>query len=267
MLDNLFSISGGLCFSVQVRNYGWQDKGISPKGAQDQLSFNIAFKIFENPTSFQAIEMLYPAKITASRDILFIASGASYESILTDDGTVVVKDCVYKLPKGQSLFFKGVKRGFRTLIFAVESSTNDSKFIGKVRSKVDSQLVTSLYANKFIRVVKGPEFDILNDDELFTQNWTISQNSSQMGLALEGTSLARHKIEMISQPVTDGTVQLSPNGPIVLMRHRQTVGGYPRIANVIESDINKLAQYAIGETFRFKLISLEDALKLKTRSI
>ena len=256
MTNNLFSTIGGLSFPVACRNYGSQDKGVSPEGAQDQLSFNIAYKIFDEPKAFQAIEMLYPAKITALKDMLFIISGASYENIVIDDSTTIVKDCVYKLSQGQTIVFSGVKRGFRTLVLAIESTIKDNDFLGKVRSKKDGEYIANLYADKFIRVIKGPEYNILADDKLFTQEWRISQNSSQMGLVLDGGKLARQELEMISQPVTDGTVQLSPNGPIVLMRHHQTVGGYPRIANVSEPDISKLAQFAIGESFRFKLVNL-----------
>ena len=256
MIDSLFSTLGGLSFPVSCHNYGSQDKGVSPEGAQDQLAFEVAYKIFDKPTEFHAIEMLYPTKITALKDMLFIISGASYENIITDDGTKVTKDCIYELSKGQTLVFSGAKRGFRTLVFAIESSVRYSEFISRVHSKSDDEFITNLYADKFIRVIKGPEYNILADDSLFTQKWTISQNSSQMELVLDGTKLAMQELEMIYQPVADGTVQLSPSGPIVQMRHRQTVGGYPRIANLIQADISKLAQLAIGESFRFKLVSL-----------
>jgi len=55
MVNNLFSISGGLSFPVACRKYGSQDKGISPEGTQDQLSFDIAYNIFDKPANFQAI--------------------------------------------------------------------------------------------------------------------------------------------------------------------------------------------------------------------
>ncbi|MDE4971968.1 hydrolase, partial [Francisella tularensis subsp. holarctica] len=86
--------------------------------------------------------------------------------------------------------------------------------------------------------------------------WAISLNSSQMCLSVEGVALDTQKIEMISQPVTYGTIQLAPSGPIVLLRHRKTVGGYPCIANVIEADIIKLSQYTPGSKISFKLVSL-----------
>ena len=256
MVNNLFSISGGLSFPVACRKYGSQDKGISPEGTQDQLSFDIVYNIFDKPANFQAIEMLYPAKITANKDILFIICCAGYENITIEDSARVTKDYVHKLTQGQTLTFSGNKSGFRTIIFAIESSSQNNNFIGRTRPPEIAKIVADLYADKYIRVIKGPEYNILRDEKLFNQSWTISQNSSQMGLVLEGDKLDRDELEMISQPVTDGTVQLSPNGPIVLMRHRQTVGGYPRIVNVIESDINKIAQFAIGESFSFKLITL-----------
>ena len=86
-----------------------------------------------------------------------------------------------------------------------------------------------------------------------------------MDLSLEGVALDAQKIEMISQPVTDGTIQLAPNGPIVLLRHRQTVGGYPRIANVIAADIKKLSQFVPNTKIKFKLVSLEEAVRENTR--
>lgn len=63
-----------------------------------------------------------------------------------------------------------------------------------------------------------------------------------MGLSLEGVALDAQKIEIISELVTDGTIKLAPIGPIVLLRHRQTVRRLiPRIENVIAADdINKL---------------------------
>ena len=48
---------------------------------------------------------------------------------------------------------------------------------------------------------------------------------------------------MISTAVSRGTIQVTPDrNPIILMADAQTTGGYPRIAQVIEADIDKLAQ-------------------------
>lgn len=61
-----------------------QDKGISPQGAQDQLSFITAYNLVGKPTNFQAVEMIYPAEITANQDALVCLSGASYQDTYID---------------------------------------------------------------------------------------------------------------------------------------------------------------------------------------
>jgi len=261
MFNNLFSTYSGLCFSVDIRNYGSQDKGVSLGGAQDQTSFATAYNIFDKTVDFNAIEMLYPAKITAEKNILFILCGAGYADTHIDDNDVAYNQ-VGILNKGQTLTFSGSKYGFRTLFFAVESTSQNFNLIGVKRSAKISSYVKNNFRTSVIRVIKGPEYGVLCDDGFINQNWAISPQSSQMGLTLTGECLNATDKQMISQAVVDGTIQLSPSGPIVLMRHRQTVGGYPRIAVVIEQDIDKLAQIPIGIYVRFQLIDLVEARQL-----
>lgn len=82
----------------------------------------------------------------------------------------------------------------------------------------------------------------------------------KMGMRLAG----KHRLKcnlanMVSEAVADGTVQLTPSGPIVLLRHRQTTGGYPRIFNVITADIDLLGQYGPNQVIRFSQVSREEA--------
>ncbi|QIW09214.1 hydrolase [Francisella sp. LA112445] len=257
MVD-FFSVSGGLSFPISLRKFGSQDKGVSPKGAQDQLSFITAYNLLEKPRCFQAIEMIYPSKIKANKDLLVVISGASYNRTETASQNIPYNR-ICKLNKDEILEFKGTKKGFRTVVLAIEFEPGLQRLIGKKRSEKLGDFINHNYRTNFIRVIKGPEYFILKDNAFFDQSWEISPNSSQMGLSLNGLGLDTQKIEMISQPVSDGTVQLSPGGPIVLMRHRQTVGGYPRVVNVIEPDISKLAQFVPGSTIRFRLIENDEA--------
>jgi allophanate hydrolase subunit 2 len=81
------------------------------------------------------------------------------------------------------------------------------------------------------------------------------------GLRLEKKLQARD-YDIITSAVTDGTIQLTKEGPIVLMRHRQSTGGYPRIFNVIEADMDRLAQYPHGTLVRFELITMQKSAEL-----
>lgn len=257
-------MKGGLSFPVSLRHYGDQDKGVSPQGAQDQLSFLTAYKLLDKPNQFQAIEMIYPSKVTANEDLLVVITGASYESTKIDQLNIT-NNQVFKICRDQAIEFIGIKKGFRSIVLAIPFESDVEHLVGSTRSKELDEFITSSYRDSSIRVVKGPEYNILKDTTFFDSIWSISANSSQMGISLDGSNLDTHKVEMISQPVADGTIQLAPSGPIVLMRHRQTVGGYPRIANVLEADISKLAQLIPGSRVRFREVDLQEAIMEKVK--
>ena len=86
-----------------------------------------------------------------------------------------------------------------------------------------------------------------------------------MRLAGFGPPLRISLENMISAPVSDGTVQLPPQGPIVLLWHRQTVGGYPGIFNVVSADMDVLAQYGPEQVLRFREVSMEEAREAARR--
>ena len=87
-----------------------------------------------------------------------------------------------------------------------------------------------------------------------------------MGYRLQGAGRklsVSEPIEMISEAVAFGTIQVPPEGqPIVLMADRQTTGGYPKIADVISVDLLLLAQVKPGESVRFAPVTLEEAQEL-----
>ncbi len=110
-----------------------------------------------------------------------------------------------------------------------------------------------------IEVTKGPEFNLLSKIDkklIFKKDFTVSHLNNRMGYQVEGpVILLEKKIEMITAITIPGTVQLTPAGnPIVLMRDCQTTGGYPRILQLTENGINRLAQKKAGDLIRFQLM-------------
>jgi antagonist of KipI len=117
------------------------------------------------------------------------------------------------------------------------------------------------------RVIGGAHTDALDDDareRFFGATFRVSSSSDRMGYRLEGVELTlRTPIELLSEGVAFGTVQLPPGGaPIVLMADRQTTGGYPRIGEVASVDLPLIAQLKPGDRLRFRLISLDEAQRL-----
>ena len=93
----------------------------------------------------------------------------------------------------------------------------------------------------------------------------ISPKSDRMGYSLSGPLIARIKHEeLVSSPVCFGTIQLLPDGNlIVLMADHQTTGGYPRIAYVISAHHKFLAQKKPGDKITFNLTDVATAEMLK----
>jgi len=118
-----------------------------------------------------------------------------------------------------------------------------------------------------VRVVAGPQWDgfaTAMQQAFLDSEFAITPNSDRMGYRLQGAKLVpRETIEMISEGVSFGTVQVPPDGnPIILMADCQTTGGYPKIAQVASVDLPLLAQMMPGQRVRFERISLDEAQRL-----
>lgn len=94
--------------------------------------------------------------------------------------------------------------------------------------------------------------------------FVVSPQSDRMGYRLDGPTLELTRpLELLSEAVSFGTVQLPPAGsPIVLMADRQTTGGYPRIGEVATVDLPLLAQLRPGDSLRFQPVSVAAAQAL-----
>jgi len=91
--------------------------------------------------------------------------------------------------------------------------------------------------------------------------YTITQNIDRMGYRLSGEPISASLTGIVSQGVSVGAIQLPQDGqPIVLMKDRQTMGGYPLIGCVSALDLPLLAQSAPGVKVKFKVADI-DALE------
>jgi antagonist of KipI len=122
------------------------------------------------------------------------------------------------------------------------------------------------YPNE-IFFTEGREFDLLtptSQQNLQQENFMIHPSSDRMGYQLKGEPLHLVKqTELVSTGVSFGTIQLLPNGQlVVLMADHQTTGGYPRIGHVISAHLPKLAQLRPSDTVAFKRVTIGKAEEL-----
>jgi antagonist of KipI len=115
-----------------------------------------------------------------------------------------------------------------------------------------------------ILVLPGHEWEHMTEasKEIILQtSYMITSQSDRMGYSLSGQALTMQKQEeMVSSGVCFGTVQLLPDGQlIILMADHQTTGGYPRVAHVISAHHSRLAQMNPGQRVQFGLTDLKTA--------
>ncbi len=265
-------IEKGLCCEVRKPIFGLQDKGITPGGPMDAFSMQSGNLLLNQDRWTPALEFILPPTLIAKEDIYIILTGAPYEKIIINNNgmTQQIKHGVVSLiNKGSQISFFNKKCGFRTYLSYCSTENKSSEILNSERKDFSSWYSS----DKTIRVIRGPEYNSLENPEAFFDNyWKIGLNTNQMGMRLENSkiNLKSNCKNMISAPVANGTVQLTQDGPIILLKHRQTVGGYPRIFNVITADVDLLGQYAPQELIKFSEVSITEArniMKIKNTKI
>jgi antagonist of KipI len=118
-----------------------------------------------------------------------------------------------------------------------------------------------------LRFTRGADWNRFNDvtiQRFTTHAFSVSPDSDRMGVRFDSPELKRkEKTDLISEAVAPGTIQVPPSGqPILLLGDCQTIGGYPKIAQVITANLGVAAQLRAGDSVRFSEVSLEDAHRL-----
>jgi antagonist of KipI len=127
---------------------------------------------------------------------------------------------------------------------------------------------TAVYnGDGYLLMLPGPEWDWLDyasQKQIIHSAFILDPASDRMACRLRGNTLrTKHAEELVSSGVDAGTVQLLPDGQLlVLAADHQTTGGYPRIGNIIGAHLPKLAQLAPNQSLQLKLTDLPTAIQM-----
>jgi allophanate hydrolase len=117
-----------------------------------------------------------------------------------------------------------------------------------------------------VRAVLGPQerfFDEADVVRLTGETFRTSGRMDRMGLVLEGPALVPTRLDMPSEAIVFGNLQVDGAGRItLLLADHQTSGGYPRIATLLARDAERVAQAPAGAAFRIKLVTAEEAVRI-----
>ena len=118
-----------------------------------------------------------------------------------------------------------------------------------------------------LRVTPGPQqrfFSARTISDFLSGAWRMTDAWDRMGVRLAGPLIApQAALDMPSGPVVRGSVQVAGDGvATVLLADHQTTGGYPRIATVLDCDLDGFVQLRPRDRVSFRPVSAEQAISL-----
>lgn len=256
--------------------------GVPLGGAADRFSLAIGNALVGNAPDCAALEVcLVGPTLVADTAIDCVLYGAPFA--LHTNRRRLHSNTTFHLEAGEELYIGGTARGMRAYLCirggviepvvlgsrsslaplrtgmrlgcsAVSATALESGEVRWVSRRVEVECDLS----PVLRVLPGGQAEWFGDQRLTSAEVTPASN--RMGLRLLGAPFRLPPREMVSEPVCPGTVQVTRDGQcIVLGVDGQTIGGYPKIGQVITADLDRLGQLRPGTQVRFEYVSLDEA--------
>ena len=272
-----------------------QHLGIPTSGCMDHQSFLLANELVGNKKKYGVIEFAYQGpllklikgktKIATTGNIFFKITNLNNETIIGECNrsyNLNEGDSIDILATNKSTYgYMSVEGGFKIESFCNSVSTLSKTGIGANNGNkisLEDKIITNTNRkneNNFkasilldnpntIRVLKGPQYNFFSEKSkklFFSQSYKVSNLTDRMGMRLAGEALENViNTNIRSEGITKGAIQVPADGqPIILLSDGPTIGGYPKIANIITADYDLLIQKIPGTNISFKCIDLKEA--------
>ncbi|MGB1227255.1 MAG: biotin-dependent carboxyltransferase family protein [Poseidonibacter sp.] len=274
--------------------FSYSDIGVTNSGVMDEYAYLVLNKLLNNKLDCNVIEISFSNVIfKASKNTTICITGAKCEFFIND----IKKDIwqshfiktgdrikIGKILSGSRVYL-GVKDGFIIKKEFGSNSTTLKEGLGGLNGiklqkgdtllfKANDDFIPRRFKKQFIpnyeeqlelRVVLSYQCDKFKQEEInkfFSNTYTISNEFNRMGCKLQGEAISCDIDGIISEGIAFGAIQIPKDGkPIILLKDRQTIGGYPKIGSVLSIDCFKLAQAKPNQEIKFKPILLEEASK------
>ena len=279
---------------VDQGRFGFQDLGIQPSGPMDFLSAQLANIILGNALNHPVFELHFPSSTFEFQEPMCICiSGANFVPVINEK-SIALNTPIQVYPRDQLSFlqplegrsaymaFKGELdenkkwlnsyTSFQTTLkkedhFSIKPVPLSDGLVNSVEHDLVQQVQKTLFNEHEIRFIPGPAWNDLTPvsiQVLMHQSFTIDAKSNRMGFLLEGTPIhLTEPKQYVSSAVTMGTLQLLPNGQIiVLMADHQTIGGYANLGQIILVDLPRLAQLNNQCPFKLSITNVQTAHQL-----
>jgi allophanate hydrolase len=296
MSETVLSVSfAGPHVSIQdAGRRGFMRFGVPASGPMDRASFAAANVALGNPAGHPAIEISLGGLMLqcVSGAVTFAVAGGGF--VVEQDGRKAGSWTVATLRAGEKLTIRPGHWGSWTyLAFAGDlvakewlgsASTHALSGLGGGRVATGQQLtvadagiraeregaipcpVTARPSHE-LHVVPGPQDRFFAPETMtafLAGPYRLTDAYDRMGVRLQGPALPPHApLDMPSEPIVRGSVQVAGDGvPTVLLADHQTTGGYPKIATVIDTDLDAFVQLRPRDMVAFQAVTPERAVEL-----
>ena len=287
-------------FSTTVQDAGrgtQQSLGVPPSGVMDPLAMAAANALVGNPADAAVLEFCHVGPGFEVGDApLRAAIVGGDAAIRRGDGEIVPANRSVVLQPGETVALRAPQSAVYAVL-ALSGGIDVPEVMGSrstflrgafggldgrplaagdtLRAEAadlalaDQELAGDLpYGEGPLRVVLGPQADYFDDDSLaafLSGEYRITRESDRMGMRLDGAPLSHVQgYDIATDGVVNGSIQVPGNGlPVLLLRDRQTTGGYPKIASVVSADLPRLGAMRPGDVVRFAAVGIDEAVALR----
>ena len=278
---------GFLALVQDYGRFGYQHIGVTTGGPMDEHAFLWANRLLGNKYNAPQIEIsVGMLTLEASQPTTMALTGADLGATL--NGQAITPWRTYRLNPGDKLAFATPVNGLRSYLavrggFAVLPQLGSAStvmrerlggpgrdgqklqagdtlsyrpFSGDIHNRMPDRFIPDYRAPLTLGVIRGYQYDSFDAAEVrrfFSQEYVVGKDIDRMGYRLSGEPVHSRLNGIVSEGIAFGAIQIPSDGqPIVLLRDRQTIGGYPKIGCVSSLDCGKLSQRGPGARVRFE---------------
>ncbi|MDL9948824.1 biotin-dependent carboxyltransferase family protein [Gordonia sp. ABSL11-1] len=289
MTKSLLIVDPGPFATVQdLGRGGYAHLGVPAAGGADRSSLTLANRLVGNAESAAVVETTLGRLCIRARGDLLVAVTGAQTAVRVDDVPVGV-DAAVPLGAGAELSVGTPVRGCRNYL-AVRGGIDVAEVLGSRATDTLSGLgpapltagtelpigATALdwpatssapIAHESpdvvdLEIADGPRRDhVRSPADLIRGVWEVGVDSNRVGVRIDRPAdsddpLVVHRedaAELASEGVPHGAVQIPPSGrPVLFLADHPVTGGYPVVAVLTPSAIDRAAQLVAGDRLRFR---------------
>jgi biotin-dependent carboxylase-like uncharacterized protein len=252
--------------------------GVGRSGACDRRSYRLANRLVGNAEDAAALEVTFGGlHVRADHEVMMVTTGARCAGSGPHNAPTTLRageELRLGVPASGLRTYVAIRGGF--LVDPVLGSRSTDVLSGLGPAPLAAGDVLAVGEPKLpapgvdvapvpdpdggdvtVLVSPGPRRDWFPDEawaSLVHQDYTVTSDSNRVGLRLDGEPLQRTRDdELPSEGMVRGALQIPPSGqPVLFLADHPTTGGYPVIAYVADSDVDRCGQLRPGQTLHLR---------------